>query len=112
MARMDSIKASDVKVTGELAKRKLASKLNLDKSSNLICLNLNEHKEITDAIGTQGSVSLRVGKNWQFHLGEISEISSINFYSKSLKLIEIDGKKLICGLHDVTWPEQLKQLKA
>jgi hypothetical protein len=111
MARMDSIKASDVKVTGELAKNKLASKLN-SKSSNLICLNINEHKTIIDAIGAYGNVSLRVGKNWQFHLGEINEISSISSYSKSLKVIEIDGKKLICGIHDIEWNEQIKQLKS
>jgi len=111
MARMDSIKASDVKVTGELAKNKLASKLN-SKSSNLICLNINEHKTITDAIGAHGNVSLRVGKNWQFHLGEINEISSISSYSKSLKAIEFDGKKLICGIHNIKWEEQLKQLKS
>jgi hypothetical protein len=111
MARMDSIKASDVKVTGELAKNKLASKLN-SKSPNLICLNKREHKTITNAIGAHGNVSLRVGKNWQFHLGEINEISSISAYSKSLKIKEIEGKKLICGKHNIKWDEQLKELKS
>ena len=108
---MDSSRASDIKVTGELAKLKLASKLN-SKSSNLICLNINEHKAITEAIGAHGIVSLRVGKNWQFHLGEINEISSIIYYSKSLKEIEFDGKKLICGTHNITWEDQLKHLKS
>lgn len=111
MARMNSIKASEVKVTGELAKNKLASKLN-SISSNLISINVNEHKAITDAIKTQGNVSLRVGKNWQFHLGEINEISSISSYSKSIKVLDIDGKKLICGIHDISWEEQLKHLRS
>ena len=111
MARMNSIKASNVKINGDLAKNKLASKLN-SKLSNQISINLNEHKEITDAIRIQGIVSLRVGKNWQFHLGEIEEISSIYSYSKSIKILEIEGKKLICGIHNVPWVEQLKHLKS
>mgnify|MGYP000713207978 CR=1 FL=1 len=54
MAKMDSIRASSVKITGELAKNKLASKLNCN-SSNSICLNIIEHKTLTDAIGAHGN---------------------------------------------------------
>ena len=107
---MDSVKASNVKVSGDLAKNKLARKLN-NKPDSVLSLNVFDHKKITDEIGTEGKISLRVGKNWQFHLGDMIEISCTNFYCDSLKMKEIDGKNLICGIHNIAWEDQLKQLK-
>jgi hypothetical protein len=51
MARMESQKASQVKVNGELAKQKLATKLNCPSSREII-INKEAHAEISKTIGS------------------------------------------------------------
>ena len=111
MARMESNKASQVKITGELAKQKLADKLNAN-SSRQILLDKTIHTEITNAIDIDGKLMLRVGKNWQFHLGDIPEIGSIEHFSKSIKKKRINSKLIECGEYNVGWDKQLKNLKS
>jgi hypothetical protein len=96
MARMESEKASQVKVNGELAKQKLATKLKCTSSRDIF-LNKDSHSEISKSIGTEGKLMLRVGKNWQFHLGDLPEIGSINFFAKSIKKKKVNNKLLECG---------------
>jgi hypothetical protein len=111
MARMASQKASQVKVIGELAKQKLAAKLNC-ASSREIFLSKESHPEISNSIETEGKLMLRVGKNWQFHLGDLPEIGSINFFAKSIKKVKVKNKTLECGTHDIDWDTQINQLKS
>lgn len=111
MARMASQKASQVKVNGELAKQKLATKLNC-ASSREIFLSADSHPEISNSIGTEGKLMLRVGKNWQFHLGDLPEIGSISYFAKSLNSVKIKNKLIECGKHEKDWDEQVKQLKS
>jgi hypothetical protein len=111
MARMESQKASQVKINGELAKQKLAAKLNC-ASSREIFLSKESHPEISSSIGTEGKLMLRVGKNWQFHLGDLPEIGSINFFAKSIKKVKVNNKTLECGTYDKDWQIQIKQLKS
>jgi hypothetical protein len=111
MARMESQKASQVKVNGELAKQKLATKLNC-ASSREIFLFKESHPEISNSIETEGKLMLRVGKNWQFHLGDLPEIGSINFFAKSIKKVKFKNKTLECGTYDKDWDTQIKQLKS
>lgn len=111
MARMESEKASQVKVNGELAKQKLATKLKCT-SSREIFLNKDSHSEISKSIGTEGNLMLRVGKNWQFHLGDLPEIGSINFFAKSIKKKKVNNKLLECGSYDKDWESQMEQLKS
>jgi len=111
MARMESEKASQVKVNGELAKQKLATKFNCI-SSREIFLDKAQHPDIEKAINTEGKVMLRVGKNWQFHLGDLPEIGSINHFAKSIRKTKINNKTLECGTYDITWESQVEQLKS
>lgn len=111
MARMESEKASQVKVNGELAKQKLATKFNCI-SSREIFLDKAQHPEIVKAIDTEGKVMLRVGKNWQFHLGDLPEIGSINHFAKSIRKTKIKNKTLECGTYDNNWEYQVEQLKS
>jgi hypothetical protein len=111
MAKMDSQKASQVKVNGEIAKQKLATKLNCT-SPREIMLTRDAHPEISNAIGAEGKLMLRVGKNWQFHLGDISEIGSTSYFLKSIKSIKVKNKQIECGRYDKDWNEQVKQLKS
>ncbi len=111
MARMESNKASQVKVKGELAKNKLALKLKCVSSREMF-LDKKLHPEISKAIKADGKLMLRVGKNWQFHLGEISDLGSLNNYAKSIKNKNIKGKILECGKYDVNWNDQLAILKS
>ena len=108
---MESQKASQVKVNGELAKQKLARKLNC-KSSREMFLDKNSHPEIYYAIGAEGELMLRVGKNWQFHLGDLPEIGSINYFVNSIRKIKIGEKELEYGSYDKDWDTQIKQLKS
>jgi hypothetical protein len=91
MAKMQSDKASQVKISGELAKRKLATKLNASNPKQMF-ITEESQKEICDSISSFGKVMLRAGKNWQFHLGEIPEISDSSIFSQSLEKIKIDKK--------------------
>lgn len=109
MARMESQKASQVKINGELAKQKLAIKLRC-KSSKEIYLNKATHPEISNEIGIDGKLMLRVGKNWQFHLGDLPEIGSINEFAKSIKRKKISTKILECGKYNKDWETQLNEL--
>jgi hypothetical protein len=109
MARMESNKASQVKVNGELAKQKLATKLNCASSREMF-LDRNSHPEISNAINIEGKLMLRVGKNWQFHLGDLPEIGSINYFAKSIKKIKFNNKTLECGAYDKDWTSQIQQL--
>jgi len=111
MARMESQKASQVKVNGELAKQKLATKLNCPSSREII-INKVAHAEISKTIGTEGALMLRVGKNWQFHLGDLPEIGSTSYFAKSIKSVKIKNKLLECGTYDKDWDTQVKLLKS
>ncbi|MFN6334890.1 MAG: hypothetical protein ACK4V4_00070 [Sphingobacteriales bacterium] len=111
MARMESQKASQVKINGELAKKKLATKLNC-VSSREIFLSKESHPEIYNFINTEGKLMLRVGKNWQFHLGDLPELGSISFFAKSIKKVKVKNKTLECGTYDKAWDTQIKQLKS
>jgi hypothetical protein len=111
MARMESNKASQVKVNGELAKQKLATKLK-SISSREIYINKEMHPEIANEINIDGKLMLRVGRNWQFHLGELPEIGSINAFSRSIINRKINKKTLQCGTYDRDWNSQLEQLKS
>ncbi len=108
---MESNKASQVKINGELAKQKLADKLN-SNSSRQIFLDKKDHPEIADSIDIDGKLMLRVGKNWQFHLGDIPEIGSIDYFSKSIKKKKLKSKIIECGEYNVDWNTQLKNLKS
>ncbi len=110
MAKMQSDKASQVKISGELAKRKLATKLNASNPKHMF-INEESHKEICDSISAFGKVMLRTGKNWQFHLGEIPEISDSSIFSKSLEKIKIEKKTIFKGTHSIGWERQLTILK-
>jgi hypothetical protein len=111
MARMDSRKASQVKINGELAKHKLASKLNC-VSPREIFVSKETHPEIFNAINAEGKLMLRIGKNWQFHLGDMPELGSINFFNNSIKQVKVKNKILECGAYDKEWEIQIKQLKS
>ena len=111
MARMESKKASQVKINGELAKQKLATKLNCP-SAREICLSKEYHSEISKSLDTEGKLMLRVGKNWQFHLGDLPEIGSIDFFAKSIKKVKVKNKTLECGTYDKDWDLQTKTLKS
>lgn len=111
MARMESQKASQVKVNGELAKQKLATKLNCP-SSREIFLSKESHPEISNSIGIEGKLMLRVGKNWQFHLGDLPEIGSISYFAKSINSVKIKNKLIECGRYEKDWDEQVNQLKS
>ncbi len=106
---MESHKASQVKMNGELAKQKLALKLNCP-SSREIYINQEKHFEISNAIGIDGKLMLRVGKNWQFHLGDISEIGNVDCFAKSIKKVNVNNKFLECGKYDKSWDDQVVQL--
>ena len=108
---MESNKASQVKINGELAKQKLADKLN-SNSSRQIFLDKKNHSEIADSIDIDGKLMLRIGKNWQFHLGDIPEIGSIEYFSKSIKKKKLNSKFVECGEYNVDWITQLKNLKS
>ncbi len=108
---MESQKASQVKINGELAKRKLAAKLKCSSSRDILLSKFTQ-PEISNAIDTEGKLMLRVGKNWQFHLGDLPEIGSINFYAKSIVKKNINNKYFECGIYDVDWDTQVKQLKS
>jgi hypothetical protein len=111
MARMESQKASQVKVNGELAKQKLAKKLNCASSREMF-IDKKVHSEISNSIDTEGKLMLRVGKNWQFHLGDLPEIGSIIFFAKSIQKKKINNKVLECGKYDKVWALQVDQLKS
>jgi hypothetical protein len=111
MARMESQKASQVKINGELAKQKLATKLNC-VSSREIFLSKESHPEIYNSINTEGKLMLRVGKNWQFHLGDLPELGSTSFFAKSIKKVKLKNKTLECGTYDKAWDIQIKILKS
>jgi hypothetical protein len=111
MAKMNSTKASQVKVSGELAKHKLSQKLNATNPKNMF-LTKATNSQICEAIGTEGKVMLRAGKNWQFHLGEINEISTIEYYSNSIEVIPFKNKNISKGSHSESWENQLKFLSS
>ena len=111
MARMKSPIASQVKLNGELAKQKLATKLNCI-SSREIYVKKDSYPEISKSIGIEGKLMLRVGKNWQFHLGDLPEIGSIKFFEKSIKKININNKIIECGSYDKVWGSQVDQLRS
>ncbi len=102
---MKSERASQVKVNGELAKSKLAKKLNCD-SSREIYLRKELHPEIVDSIKAEGKLMLRIGKNWQFHLGDITELGSTTGFEKSIIKKSINNKILECGSYDKDWDTQ------
>ena len=108
---MESEKASQVKVNGELAKQKLATKFN-SISSKDIFLDRAQYPEIAKAIDTEGKLMLRTGKNWQFHLGDLPEIGSISHFAKSIRKIKVQSKILECGTYDKIWESQVEQLKS
>ncbi len=108
---METQKASQIKVNGELAKQKLATKLNCISSRD-INLSYDLQPEITNSIKVEGKLMMRIGKNWQFHLGDIPEIGSISYYEKSIKRNKINNKYLECGCYDIPWNNQLKHLKS
>jgi hypothetical protein len=111
MVKMNSDKASQVKINGEFAKQKLADKLKCFSSRELHLIN-ETHPEIVKAINIEGKLMLRVGKNWQFHLGDIPEIGSINYFEKSIKKIKIKNKILECGSYDKKWKAQVEHLQS
>lgn len=59
------------------------------------------------------SVSLKSGKTWQFHLGKIDEISTIEYIKEHIhtKVFE-NGKELTIVKYSKTFEEQLNQLKS
>lgn len=66
-------------------------------------------------LGVSGeSVSLKASDTWQFHLGNLSELSDNKYYKESIKKIIPEGKKKpeTCGTHNKTFEEQLKVLKS
>lgn len=108
---MKSEKASQVKINGELAKLKLAKKLSCI-SSREIFLSGELHPEIVNSINAEGRLMLRIGKNWQFHLGEISEVGSTINFAKSIVKKNINNKILECGSYDKDWDTQKRVLNS
>ena len=59
------------------------------------------------------TVSLKSGKTWQFHLGVINEISTLDFIKKNISTKVLDnGKDLTIVKYSKSFEEQLKVLKS
>lgn len=59
------------------------------------------------------TISLKSGKTWQFHLGVIDEISTLNFIRENISTILLDdGKELTVVKYSKSFDEQLKVLKS
>lgn len=111
MPKMQSEKARDIKYNGELAKQKLANKLKCPSSKD-IYLYKEVYPEISEHIQAEGKLMLRVGKNWQFHLGDLPEIGSKSYFSNSIKKKMIRDKVLECGTFDKKWDTQVEKLRS
>lgn len=111
MPKMQSEKARDIKYNGELAKQKLANKLKCPSSKD-IYLYKEVYPEISEHIQAEGKLMLRVGKNWQFHLGDLPEIGSKSYFSNSIKKKMIRDKVLECGTFDKNWDTQVEELRS
>jgi hypothetical protein len=60
----------------------------------------------------QFTVSLKAGKTWQFHLGVLPELSDKDLYISTLNVKIKGSKNITCGVHSITWENQLKVLKS
>jgi hypothetical protein len=64
-------------------------------------------------LGVKGeTVSLKASDTWQFHLGNLTELSDTKYYKNSIRQIIPEGKKKpqTWGQHNKTFDEQLKVL--
>lgn len=122
---MSSYKASMVKKLGHNAEvqfnflfgNKSLEELNLSGASEDCIVEKEQFvKKIQSDLGffeNYLSVSLKSGKTWQFHLGVINEISSLDYIKENISTkVFDDGNELTIVKYSKSFEEQLKELNS
>lgn len=88
--------------------------LNFSGSSNDCWVDEDTQQKLSKLKVRGNKVSLKAADTWQFHLGNMPELSDTNHYKKSLvrKIPNGRTKLQTCGTHSKSFEEQLRILKS